>query len=246
VDKLKLIDDMTKYSGEYQGKCAQGRLDTRNTFKNKENETDLALRILIDGLIAKIVSDNSMKKIKSNEKISYQIALSTSFVRTHYIIGDLYLAGDYIEAFTLIRKQYETFTRLLEIDINPLLRLLKKTPNVCNVLNKIGKPLYPKLSAIAHFGTPSVGELLSMFEEGDLAGPNLIPTYQESSLLSNDMNTIISINFIGWLIEKFKVFFEDFDGKEETEILNIIISLAIKNDIIKVDKPDKSDENGKC
>jgi hypothetical protein len=42
--------------------------------------------------------------------------LVTSYVRTHFIVTDLILNGDLVEAVTLIRKQLESVARLNELE----------------------------------------------------------------------------------------------------------------------------------
>ena len=141
----------------------------------------------------------------STEQISYQLSLSASFLRSHFIINDLILNGDLIEAFTLIRKQLEILTRLHEIDKKPLFKLLKKTPNVVNLFKDGGKQLYPTLSEIAHFATPRVGELLTVktFDDGSI-GPSVHPAYNIDALACYDRHAYVSIYFVFWFMEFLK------------------------------------------
>ena len=132
----EIIEEIMRNACEYQGKCFEARDQVRKYYKTQEKEGENTLRIFIDGLMAKIAQEQASKKIENtNDKISYQISLFTSFIRTHYLINDLFMQGDIIEAITLIRKQFESLTRLNEIDSKPLLKLHKKTPNVCNIFN---------------------------------------------------------------------------------------------------------------
>lgn len=143
----EIIEELMKNACEYQGKCLEAREKTRQYYKTQEKEGENTLRIFIDGLMAKIAQEQASNKINNTtEKTSYQIILSTSFIRTHYLINDLFMQGDIIEALTLIRKQFETLARMHEIDSKPLLKLHKKTPNVCNIFKKAGKVIYPRLS----------------------------------------------------------------------------------------------------
>jgi hypothetical protein len=224
---------------DFQGKCMEARDKVRKFYKTQEKEGENSLRMLIDGLMAKIAQEQASKKIENtNEKISYQISLSTSLIRTHYIISDLFMQGDLIEALTLIRKQYESLARLHEIDSKPLLKLHKKTPNVCNIFKKAGKQIYPRLSEVAHFGTPQVGEFLKVVEDGDLLGPSLIPAYHEYALACLDLNSFVAMHFLFWFIDKQKEFHEDFDGKMEKEILVHITNLAYRLGVIRVPEED--------
>ena len=237
----KTIEDLLKNACDYQGKCLESRDQTRENYKKHEGDELNSLRMVIDGLIAKMAMDQNYKKIKDpNDKVSYQISLLVSFIRSHYLINDLFMQGDIIEAITLIRKQFESLTRLHEIDSKPLLKLHKKTPNVCNIFKKPGKMIYPKLSEVAHFGTPEVGELLQSIESGDLYGPSLIPVYHESSLGCLELNCFIVIHFLQWLIEKHKEFYDDFDGKNEELIFKHIVLQSHRLGVIRT--PDEKEK----
>ena len=158
--KEESIAKLIKAASEFQGASNNSRKETEGIYKINEPSDLFTIRASLDGEIS-LISKHFHKKIENpTEKISYKLDLTCSFIRTHFVINDLLLTGDIIEAATLIRKQLEVLTRLIEIDANPLAKLLKKTPNVCNVLNKMGKSLYPELSEIAHSGTPRVGKLI--------------------------------------------------------------------------------------
>lgn len=235
-----IVKDLIVYACKYQGMCLQAREKVREFYKTQEKEGENSLRMLIDGLMAQIAMEQASKKIKdTNEKISYQISLSTSFIRTHYLINDLFMQGDLIEAITLIRKQLESLTRLHEIDSKPLLKLHKKTPNVCNLFKKAGKQIYPHLSEVAHFSTPQVGEFLKMVEDGELLGPSLTPAYHKHALGCLDLNCFMAIHFLFWFIDKQKEFHEDFDGEDEKKVLMYIIRLAYDLDVLRVPEEDK-------
>jgi hypothetical protein len=129
---------------------------------------------------------------------------------------------------------------LHEIDQKPLLKLHRKTPNVCNQFKKAGKQMYPRLSEVAHFGTPQVGEFLKVVEDGELLGPSLIPAYHDYALACLDLNSFVAIHFLFWFIDKQKEFHKDFDGQLEEEVLAHIISLAYRLGVIRI-----PEENGK-
>ena len=240
----EIVEDLTQNACDYQDKSMEAREKVRQYYMTQEKGGENTLRMVIDGLIAKIAQEQATKKIKTtNEKISYQISLSTSFIRTHYLINDLFMQGDIIEAMTLIRKQFESLTRMHEIDDKPLLKLHKKTPNVCNLFKKAGKLIYPRLSEAAHFGKPEVGEFLKVVEDGDLIGPSLIPTYHEYSLACLDLNCFMAIHFLHWFIQKLKEFHEDFTGEQEMEILTHITHLAFELGVIRIPEEDNKEKN---
>ena len=83
-----------------------------------------------------------------------------SYVRTHFIVTDLILNGDLVEAVTLIRKQLESVARLNELDQRPLHKLEGKTPNIRMFFEHGGGEMYGHLSEVAHFSKPRVSELM--------------------------------------------------------------------------------------
>ncbi len=203
-------------------------------YRTHEKPGESLLRILIDGLIAKIQSEQLFKTVnQTDEKITYKMGLSASFIRTHYIINELYMEGSIIEAMTLIRKQFESLTRLREIDKYPLLRLKKKTPNVCNVFNPTGKMIYPLLSEVAHYGSQSVSDYLTLFESGDRNGYSLLPTFNEGALVCFELNTFMAIHFLHDLIETSISMYDDFEGQYEIGVLKAIFNLALELEVIR-------------
>src|SRR5690606_9971591 len=150
------VEELLREAGDFATEATLAREMTKKKYRKDEPNGHNIVRISLDGLIARTSKQLANKIESPTEKISYQIGLAVSFIRTHYIINDFIMQGDLIEAFTLIRKNFESITRLNEIDKSPLQKLLRKTPNVINIFNQGGKQLYPTLSEIAHFGTPRV------------------------------------------------------------------------------------------
>ncbi|MDC0435015.1 hypothetical protein OAM69_05170 [bacterium] len=230
------IDELLKEACEFQGLSMQSRERSSVEYRKKETDAESYIRIVIDGLMVRL-AQNMKEKIKdTNEKISYQISLSASYVRTHFIINDMVLRSDLIEANTLIRKQLESLTRLHELDAKPLQKLMSKTPNVINTFKEMGKQAYPHLSEIAHFASPKAGELLHVMEkEGDLIGPSMIPVYTDAAHGCFDMQALVSFYFLFWFIGKQRAFYEAFDGEAEEKLLLSAFQAAINADVIRVD-----------
>lgn len=204
----------------------------REEYRRAETQEENILRISIDGLLAQLASNMKNKIENTDDKTSYQISLVTSYIRSHYIINEMILDSDIIEATTLIRKQLESLTRIHELDKNPLLKLLKKTPNVINCFKSVGKKIYPHLSEIAHFATPRVGELLHVVEDGDLIGPSLHPRYTKSAHGSFDLHALVSIYFLFWLIDKQKSWFPNIDSTSNMKVLYTTFQIALDSGVI--------------
>ncbi|WP_312844583.1 hypothetical protein [Diaphorobacter nitroreducens] len=226
------IRELLPAACEFQGESMRAREIAREEYRKAETQEENILRISIDGLLAKLASNMKNKIENADDKTSYQISLVTSYVRSHYIINEMILDGDIIEATTLIRKQLESLTRIHELDKNPLLKLLKKTPNVINCFKSVGKKIYPHLSEIAHFATPRVGELLHVVEDGDLVGPSLHPRYTKSAHGSFDLHALISIYFLFWLIEKQKSWFPNIDSTSNMRVLYTTFQIALESGVI--------------
>jgi hypothetical protein len=151
-DHKKNVEELLTSVCDFQADSERARAKARDSYRQNEPEQHNVFRITLDGLIVRTSKQLLNKFDNTTDKISYQLSLSASFLRTHFIINDMILNGDLIEAFTLIRKQLEALTRLHEIDDKPLLKLLKKTPNVINLFGEGGKKIYPTLSEIAEEG----------------------------------------------------------------------------------------------
>jgi hypothetical protein len=204
-DHKKNVDELLSSACHFQADSEKARQKARESYRKIEPVQHNNFRITLDGLIVRISKQLRYNINITTDKTSYQINLSASFVRTHYIINDMILNGDLIEAFTLIRKQLESLTRLHEIDKKPLQKLLKQTPKVINIFGKGGKILYPALSEIAHFATPRVGELLTIntFEDGR-TGPSLYPAHNIDALACYDRHAYVSMYFVFWFIDFLK------------------------------------------
>jgi hypothetical protein len=228
----KKIRDLLPAACEFQGESMRAREIAREEYRKVETNEENILRISIDGLLAQLARNMANKIENTDDKTSYQISLVTSYIRSHYLINDMILDGDIIEATTLIRKQLESLTRIHELDKNPLAKLLKKTPNVINCFKSVGKKIYPHLSEIAHFATPRVGELLHVVEDGDLVGPSLHPRYTKFAHGSFDLLALVSIYFLFWLIEKQKSWFPKIDSTSNMAVLNTTFQTALNSGVI--------------
>lgn len=240
-DHLSNVEELLRGAADFQADATLAREETKEIYRRSEPDGHNTFRITLDGLIARTIQQLANKIENPTEKISYQISLAISFVRTHFIVNDMIMYGDLIEAFTLIRKNFESLTRLHEIDENPLLKLQKKTPNVINIFKEGGKQLYPTLSEIAHFGTTRVGELLTINSHADgRTGPSLHPAYNVDALGCYDRHAYVSIYFSFWLIQFLKaVYGSKYDHQKDETTFFIMTGIAEDCGIIELPK-DKS------
>src|SRR4051812_35685488 len=89
---------------EFQGNSHEAREACREQYRRIESNEHNILRILIDGQIGLFAEDVTRKVEKVTSSVSYQIGLSASFIRTHFLVSDFILDGDLVEAFVLTRK----------------------------------------------------------------------------------------------------------------------------------------------
>jgi len=228
------IDKLIKAACVLQDKSHAARELCREQFRKVEKNEDNILRILIDGQIGMLAEKFTQKINSVNPAISYQIGVSASFIRTHYLISDLILNGDLVEAITLTRKQLESLARLHELDSKPLLKLNKKVPNIQNVLKGPAGRMYGDLSEVAHFSTPRVAELLHVFENGEMIGPSLLPVVTPYAAALFDMNHFIAVYFIAWMVEKLPSWYPGYDNTEDKMLLGRTVMLALDTGVLRL------------
>ena len=218
---------------EFQAMASEARLKSSEAFRRSEQSRDVSLRVLIDGQIASLAMLVTRPVAETNAVTSYQLSLSASYIRSHYIITDLLLNGDLLEALVLMRKQLETLARISEVSKIDLSKLEGKVPNVKNVLPLGAGRVYGDLSEVAHFSRPEVGELLDVHKSGELVGPTLLPAFSERSRGCMDLNSYLSINFVAWLTQQVAVWYPKYDVSPDVEALRSMVDLALSTGVIR-------------
>jgi hypothetical protein len=238
VGTQEQVERLVQAACNFQGMSLEAREICREKYRLEESEGENILRLFIDGQIGLFVERMINKVDSTSPEISYQIGVTTSFIRTHFLICDFILNGDLVEAIVLIRKQLESLARLHELDSTPWQKLTGKVPNIKNILKGTSGRMYGNLSEVAHFSTPRVAELLHVIEDGELLGPSLLPQYSKESGACFDMNCFVAIYFIAWLVEKLPKWYLGYDNTEDKHTLVNITLLAVNLGVIHVmDKP---------
>lgn len=241
-EKLKEeVENLLHAACIYQERGNIAREVCREHYRRIETNDENILRILIDGLIGLLAERLTGKIVSTSETTAYQLGLSTSFIRTHYIICDFILNGDLVEAVILTRKQFESLARLHELESQPWQKLAGKVPNIKKILKGSGGRIYGDLSEVAHFSTPRVMELLSIVDRGELIGPSLLPRYSKMSSACFDMNCIAALYFIIWLVEKLQVWYPSCNLSEEQRLVEKTVVLALRVGVIR-----PAESNGNC
>lgn len=232
--KHEQADRLLRAACDFQAKSMAASEACRAEYRSKESNEENVLRILIDGQIG-VLAEQMTKKVETvSDSTSYQIGLSASFVRTHFVVSDFILDGHLLDAIVLIRKQLESLARLHELDSKPLLKLRGKVPNIQNIMKGAPGTMYGHLSEVAHFSTPRVAELLHVVQQGELIGPSLVPVYSEQSGACFDMNCFVAIYFIAWMVETLPRWYPGYDNTEAQELLGRTVMNALDCDVIRV------------
>jgi hypothetical protein len=226
-------DKLLRAACEFQGKGMEAREKCREKYRHKEKNEENILRILIDGQIGLLAEKVTKKVQATSPAISYQIGVSASFIRTHFLINEFVLNGDLVEAIVLTRKQLESLARLHELDSKPLLKLTGKVPNIQNILKGPAGKMYGDLSEVAHFSTPRVAELLHVVESGELVGPSLLPVFSEQSGACFDMNCFVAVYFTAWMVEKLPTWYPGYDNSEDKQFLGQSIMVALDCGVLR-------------
>ena len=229
----ELVMRMMNTLGEFAGALEAAREKCRQQYRVAEPEPRNRLRICIDGLMALLANSVRMPIATVTESSSYQITLSASFIRTHFLACDMIMNGDVVEAFVLIRKQLESLARLNELDSKPFAKFHGKTPNIQNALKGGAGRIYGDLSEISHFATPRVAEFLNVIERGEATGPSIPNVFSERAIACMDICHFITLYFEMWMVDKLKEWYPDRDYKNIGILLGLAISTALEAEVIK-------------
>lgn len=117
----------------------------------------------------------------ADKKLQYKLLLVVSFMRTHYVVNELIMYSEIIEAATLMRKQLELIARMEEIDISELEKLDKKVPQMKHV--PLMKEYYGLWSIVAHNANIDSLDLLGYNFDDEIHKRFYVqPTYTENTI----------------------------------------------------------------
>jgi hypothetical protein len=226
----EIVDAVLKF----EERSSETRKIVNAKFLENEIELHYIFRKTLDGFLILVMENLFGKYDDASEKFLYQLNLTVSYIRTHFVINNLILDGDLIEAYTLIRKQFEKYTRINELDNKPIEKLRGKTPNVINLFGEAGKEIYPELSEVAHFGHPRVSEFLSVETKDGKKGPSIFPTYKESAIICYDRSAYVALYFSAWLVDFVQENNCKYDRKKDIETFLMLEKMALDCNIIRV------------
>lgn len=203
IDNNKNIEVYTEAFSElindFTTKSIQAREQSRKKYSIEAKKYNIdVIANLLDGLILNVSKNFHKPPVEVTEKVSYQIGVCASYIRTHFIINTLIENGDVLEASTLIRKQLESITRLLELRTDKsITKLSGKTPNVNQIFDNRLKDVYKILSEISHSGKKDVYNLISIEDiNNGIAKANIYPMYSNDSLQCYKFHCYITLIFL--------------------------------------------------
>lgn len=231
------VSDLMATACDFQARSLTARNSCKEQYRRAETGEQNSLRILIDGLLASLVTKISQPIPNVDEKISYQIAIVASTIRSHFVINDLIMNGDILEALTVIRKQLEGIARLNEIDSAPLAKLLGRTPNVKNLFGKQSGAVYGYLSEIAHSASPHIAVLLGVLNDGERSGPSLTPVFSDHLSAAFEVHWFFALYVLVWITRKLSEWYPGYDNAGELRRTDAALSLALAIGVLRYPDP---------
>jgi len=207
---------------------AEKYIYSRDTYRKKHEHDFLSydgetnnLVIHINELVASLTLFFSGKNLRKIENGLYYGDLVVSYCRSHFIISDLLVGGELVEAGTLIRKQMELLSRLNELSKGvEVEKLIKKTPNLKNLKSEIRR-FYSDYSEIAHSASPEIMQLLGSKDIDDKTYTVLYPEFQENSFVVLQHHAGCSFEFYIWCVNFLTDNFQEYDDSTDTDLFKI-------------------------
>jgi len=166
----------------------------------------------------------------ADEKQQYKLLLIVSFMRTHYVVNELIIYSEIIEASTLMRKQLELIARLKEIEVCELERIEKKVPQMKHV--PWLKGYYGLWSQIAHNASLDSLDLLGYTVEDETHKRFYVqPTYTENTIEAFNMNIGLFTAFALEVADILEVLIPKYKPVEEFNFLFSFNKYGIKTNI---------------
>lgn len=157
----------------------------------------------------------------TDEKQQYKLLLVVSFMRTHYVINELIIYSEIIEASTLMRKQLELIARLKEIEVSELECIEKKVPQMKHV--PWMKEYYGLWSQVAHSASLDSLDLLGYnMEDENHKRFYVQPSYTENTIDAFNMNIGL---FMMFAVEVANIMEKIIPNYKPVEELKFVLSL---------------------
>lgn len=148
----------------------------------------------------------------------YYGKLIVSFTRTHFVLYDLIICNELIDASVLFRKQLELVSRLVELEGNiDVSKLLKKTPNIKHLEFDLNR-LYSAYTEVAHSSNVEKMNLLGFKNTENGRYSLVFPEFDENSYVSFYHLFLLVSQYHYWIAGKYEKWFEGYSRDEDCQI----------------------------
>ena len=202
---------------KYEKSREHFRSKARSEFLQLNENTNLLVAALNEVVARHMyyVSGRSFEHIENGE---YYSKLIVSFTRTHFILYDLIICNELVDASVLYRKQLELVSRLFELGKNiDISKLLKKTPRLQHLEFGLNR-LYSDYSELTHSSTVEKLNLLGFIKAEGGHYSAVFPVFQENSYVSFYHLFLLVTQYHYWIAEKYEEWFEDYSRDEDCKI----------------------------
>lgn len=188
------------------------RIKARSDFLKLHEKSNFLITSLNE-IVARhmfYINGKSWSHIANGE---YYNKLIVSFTRTHFVLYDLIICNELIDASVLFRKQLELVSRLYELDGDiPINKLLKKTPNIKHLEFDLNK-LYSDYSEVSHSSDIEKLQLLGTTIQKGKTYTSVYPQFDENSYVSYRHLFLLVTQYHYWIAEKYESWFEGYERK---------------------------------
>lgn len=179
------------YSRRHFREAARGEFFAASPYAMRFVET-------MNEYVAGVVLSMSGQNFAAVANPQYICDLMVSFTRTHFIVVDLIVCSELIEAATLLRKQFELLARLNELaTAESLDELLERTPNL-RALKTDLKRLYGEYSRISHSAHPEPLTLLGESVREDGHWTPVYPHFQKNAYVALQNAFVTTVEYHAW------------------------------------------------
>jgi hypothetical protein len=167
---------------ELEGQILQRSTEIREGSKVAYGSALLDARLLCVSLFAEIIRCKQMIPGSSNDKISAQLQLATSFIQGISCTETLISEGQYVKAAAALKQDYEIFTRVLEVEAGAA--KVGEVPHIRHAPEPSRK-YYGQLNDVAHPSNPdTLQQLLDSYQAGTIRGLSPLPHLVKETALA--------------------------------------------------------------
>lgn len=214
-------NDMSNDNGSQAQKYEEAREHFRSVARSEflsAHENSNQLIVNLNELVARHMYYASGRSFNHIENGEYFSKLIISFTRTHFILYDLIICNELIDASVLYRKQLELVSRLVELEKTiDASKLLKKTPNIKHLEFDLNR-LYSEYSELSHSSTVEKMNLLGSIDTENGQYSAVFPVFNENSYVSLYHLFLLVTQYHYWIAERYEDWLEDYSRDDDCKI----------------------------